>query len=60
MISEWEIWACAEQIVKHEGDGAEVFVRGRIAALSQLEDGAGVATWREISIRLAALRRHSA
>lgn len=39
----WELWACAEHIAKHKGDSAETFVQMRIAALSKLEDAAGVA-----------------
>jgi hypothetical protein len=59
MINDWELWACAEHIAKHEGLKAEAFVHERIAALTKLEDAAGVATWRDIHTRLAALRRLS-
>jgi hypothetical protein len=53
MISEWELWACAEHVVKCEGDNAQGFVQARIEALSRLNDSQGVATWRAIGVRLA-------
>jgi hypothetical protein len=53
MISEWELWACAEHVAKHQGEGAERFVQARIEALSQHNDAQGVETWRAIDVRLA-------
>jgi hypothetical protein len=53
VISEWELWACAEHVAKHEGHGARQIVQARIEVLSQLNDAQGVATWRAIGVRLA-------
>lgn len=58
-MSEWELWACAEHVAKRKGDAAETFVRERIDALTRLNDDDGVATWRAIDNRLAALRHRS-
>ena len=59
MISDWELWACAEYIAKSKGDDADAFVQARISTLAALEDSEGAATWRDIETRLEALRRPS-
>jgi hypothetical protein len=55
MISEWEIWACAQQQVRqHRGKAPEAAAK-RIAELEKLGDAEGVATWRAIATRIEEL-----
>lgn len=55
MLSEWELWACANQVLKTQGDKAAVYVAERIGALALAGDAQGIKTWQAIARRIAEL-----
>ena len=55
MLSDKELWACANQVVKMRGEDAPLFVAEQIGALALKGDAEGVATWKAIARRLAEL-----
>lgn len=58
-ITEWEMWACAQQVLTQHQDGADEFVAERIASLRTAGDTKGIATWLAIADRLNQLKRNS-
>jgi len=56
MISERELWACANQVLAQHGEAADKFVAARIRSLAAAADAAGVKTWMAIADRLDRLR----
>ena len=48
MISEWELWSCAEEMIRQHGFDAPIFAAMRADALLERGDQAGAATWRLI------------
>ena len=56
MISERELWACAQQVLRQHGDGADLFLAERVAALAVAGDSGGVLTWKAIADRVDQLR----
>ena len=55
MLTEWELWAVADTVIRQHGEGVEYFVAERIGALALAGDQAGVAAWRQIAQRVARL-----
>jgi hypothetical protein len=55
MLTDWELWACANQVLKIHGDSAPVFVAEQIGVLALAGDDAGIATWRAIAARIVEL-----
>ncbi len=55
MLSDWELWACANQVLKTHGDDAPLHVAEQIGALALARDEAGIATWKAIAKRVAEL-----
>ena len=55
MISEWELWACANHIHGQHGIDAPRAIAERIETLAQAGDQAGVATWQAIAERYTTL-----
>ena len=55
MLSEWELWACANQVLKTHGDQAPLHVAEQIGALVLAGDEAGIRTWQAIARRIAQL-----
>lgn len=55
MLSEWELWACANQVLKMHGDQAPLYVAEQIGALALADDEAGIQTWQAIARRIAQL-----
>ncbi len=55
MISEWELWACANTLHKAHGADAPRIIAERISALTLEGDEAGVRTWRAIAERYTQL-----
>lgn len=55
MISDRELWACANEVIRQHGEGAGMFVAERIAALAQAGDLEGIATWQSIGLKVLAL-----
>ena len=54
-LTEWELQACAQHVLDHQGHGARVFVAKRIGVLATAGDTAGVSTWQAIAARLEQL-----
>jgi NADPH-dependent ferric siderophore reductase len=55
MLSEWELWACANQVLKTHGEKAPLHVAEQIGTLALAGDEAGIATWQAIAQRIAGL-----
>jgi hypothetical protein len=55
MLSDWELWACANEAMVQYGDQAPFVAAVRVAELSNQGDREGVATWRHIASRIEAL-----
>lgn len=55
MLSEWELWACANQVLKTQGDKSAVYVAEQIGALTLVGDEDGIKTWQAIAHRIAEL-----
>lgn len=52
MLTEWEQWACAQQMIKQHGVKAPLQVAIRIAELATDGDGAGVSAWQSIAAKV--------
>jgi len=57
MISEWELWACAYQIVRDHGADAPRYAAERCAMLDASADCDGARTWRAIANRVHQMSR---
>lgn len=55
-ISEWELWACANTVLKAHGDNAALHIAEQIGALVLKGDDDGIRTWQEIAKRIAQLQ----
>ena len=55
MLGEWELWACANQVLKTHGEKAPLHVAEQIGTLALAGDEAGIATWQAIAKRIAGL-----
>ncbi len=55
MLSEWELWACANQVLTTHGDNAPLHVAEQIGVLALAGDEAGIRTWQDIAKRIAQL-----
>ncbi|TVV71379.1 DUF6961 family protein [Sphingomonas solaris] len=56
MLAERALWACANNVLMTHGGQAPAFADGRIAALTEAGDDAGVTVWRMIADRIGSLR----
>jgi len=45
MLSDWELWACANHVLQSHGDKAPMHVAEQIGALALAGDEAGIRTW---------------
>ena len=55
MLSDWELWAVANEVLEqHRGD-APLFVAARLGDLAVKGDAAGIATWQAVARRIATL-----
>lgn len=55
MLSDWELWACANHVLQTHGDQAPVHVADQIGALAFVGDQAGIRTWQAIAERIVQL-----
>jgi len=55
-LSDWELWACANTVLKTHGDKAALHVAEQIGALSLKDDEEGIRTWQEIAKRIEQLQ----
>ncbi len=60
MLSDWELWACALEVQREQGETAPRFVVERIGALVLEGDFEGVEAWKGIALRLQQLQAQSA
>lgn len=51
-LTDWELWACAQQVIQQHGDRAPVVVAARIGALAEEGDDEGVDAWKAIAARV--------
>ncbi|HJT41542.1 MAG TPA: hypothetical protein VJ762_14525 [Sphingobium sp.] len=52
LLKDWEIWACAQYVLKQHGARAPLHVAGRIDELATHGDWAGIDTWKAIASRI--------
>lgn len=52
MLSEWELWACANEAIQQHGLDAPIIAALRADELFEQGDDAGAATWRAIVKRI--------
>ena len=55
MLSEWELWACANRVLQTHGENAPLHVAEQIGALALAGDAEGIRTWQAIAKRIAGL-----
>ncbi len=55
-LSEWELWACANQVLRAHGDKAALHVAEQLGALALRQDAEGIAAWQEIARRIEQLQ----
>lgn len=55
LLTDWELWACARQVLGAMEDDAPAFAAERIEALAALGDSAGVLAWQSIAKRIGLL-----
>ena len=60
MISDWELWACANKMIESHGADAAIHAAMRADALLDEGDLAGQRTWRAILQRIEQLQSGSA
>lgn len=60
MITERELWACANEVLKQHGDKAPAFVASRIGTLALAGDNEGVQTWKRIGSKMDQLLSNAA
>jgi hypothetical protein len=51
MLTEWELWACANKVMSDHGEAAPDFIAERISTLTGGGDEHGVANWKAIKAR---------
>lgn len=55
MLSDWELWACANRVLQTHGESAPLHVAEQIGALALVGDADGVRTWQAIAKCIARL-----
>ena len=55
MLSDWELWACANEVLKTHGHRATLFIAEQIGVLVLAGDNNGIATWQAIARRISEL-----
>jgi hypothetical protein len=56
MISDWELWACANEMIGQHGEDAGIFAGLRADALESEGDEGGAKIWRLIVLRINQLQ----
>ncbi len=56
-MTDWELWACALEVIRQHGEKAPVHIAERVGALALAGDVAGVETWKAIAARVDQLGR---
>ena len=55
MLSDWELWACANRVLQTHGENAPLHIAEQIGALALAGDAEGIRTWQAIARRIAGL-----
>lgn len=55
MLTDWELWACANQVLQTHGEDSALHVAEQIGALARAGDAEGARTWQAIAARIAQL-----
>jgi hypothetical protein len=55
-LSDWELWSCANTVLKTHGDKAALHVAEQIGALVLKGDDEGIRTWQNIAKRIEQLQ----
>ena len=55
-LSDWELWACANTVLKTHGDSAALHVAEQLGALALKGDEQGIRAWQEIAKRIEQLQ----
>lgn len=55
MLTEWELWACANQVLQTYGKDAPLHVAEQIGTLALAGDAESVRTWQAIAVRIEQL-----
>lgn len=55
MLSDWELWACANRVLQSHGKNASLHAAEQIEALTRAGDADGARAWRAIARRIAQL-----
>lgn len=55
MLSDRELWACANEVLQQHGSAAPEFIAQRIGAMVLANDIEGMRVWKEIARRAADL-----
>lgn len=58
-VGEWELWACANQVIAAHGKNAAFHVGEQIGALVLANDAEGIRTWQAIAARIVELTREA-
>lgn len=51
-LTDWELWACAQQVIKQHGAKAPAQIATRIGELAAAGDHDGVEAWKAIAVRV--------
>ena len=51
-LPDWELWACAKQVIKQHGAVAPVYIATRLGELASAGDMDGVEAWKAIAARV--------
>lgn len=54
-MTDWELWACAHQVLRQHKDRAPEFIAERMGAMVLADNLAGMRVWKEIARRAADL-----
>jgi hypothetical protein len=58
MLSEWELWACANRVLQSDGEIDSLHAAEQIEGLAQAGDADGARAWRAIARRIGQLGKN--
>jgi hypothetical protein len=54
-LTDWELWAVANEVMQQHGERASVHIAERIGALALAGNGPGVEAWKAVAVRVQSL-----
>ena len=57
MVSEWELWAAANEVIRQHGDNSLTWAATRQSELVENGDVTGSIAWQQIILKIIELRR---